>query len=155
MITENIRIRNATTKFRSEIIALLDILKLPVADLSVDLSHFYIATDKDRVAGVAGLEIHGTYGLLRSVAVHPEYRNQKIAEQLIRRLEEEARDLKLSAIYLLTETASGYFVVKGYNAIHRNEVPIVLQQSSEFSHVCPASAIVMKKTLMHADRAFQ
>jgi amino-acid N-acetyltransferase len=49
---------------------------------------------------------------------------------------------------LLTETAPGYFETKGYQQITRADVPEEVQQSSEFSHVCPQSAIVMKKIIL-------
>ena len=147
MITKNILIQSATPASRPAIIRLLEASKLPVEDLTPELSNFYIATDDDKLAGVAGLEIHGEYGLLRSLVVAPDYRNQKIADQLIRKLETTAKQMKLTTIYLLTETAPKYFSSKGFQTIHRNEVPPVLQQSSEFSHVCPASSIVMKKNV--------
>ena len=145
MMTTNILIEAAPPAAKPAIVRLLHDLKLPYEDL--EQSAFYIATADGELAGVAGLEIHGEYGLLRSVAVDPAYRNQKIADQLIRELEKHAKQNKLASIFLLTETAPKYFSSKGFQVIQRNEVPAVLQQSSEFSHVCPASAIVMKKTV--------
>jgi amino-acid N-acetyltransferase len=45
----------------------------------------------------------------------------------------------------LTETADKYFNKKGYRAIAREQVPEQIKASSEFNHVCPVSAVVMKK----------
>lgn len=94
-----------------------------------------------------GLEHYDGAGLLRSMVVHPAYRNRQIAERLVQQLEETASFSGITALYLLTETAEKYFSRKGYQTITRSEVPPLLMQSSEFSHVCPASATVMKKEL--------
>jgi amino-acid N-acetyltransferase len=57
------------------------------------------------------------------------------------------KTLGINWLYLLTETASEYFEAKGYERISREDAPAALSASSEFSHVCPVSAIVMKKPL--------
>jgi arsenate reductase len=133
--------------YRQEIISLLESQKLPVNDLPDDLNDFLVAIQNQKVVGVAGLEVYGNFGLLRSLAVHPEFRNAGIAQQLLQRIAEESRSKGLVTLYLLTETASAYFDRKGFLRISRDEVPPEVQQSSEFSHICPVSAIVMKKTL--------
>jgi len=51
------------------------------------------------------------------------------------------------AIYLLTETAKPYFEKRSYTIVERDNTPDVIRRSSEFSHVCPVTAVVMKKTL--------
>jgi amino-acid N-acetyltransferase len=145
MTTNNIIISTAIPAQREAIIQLLESARLPVADLPSDLSHFLVAISRNKVVGVIGLEIYGNCGLLRSLVIDHEYRNQHIAEKLIMHLEQHSKQLQLSTIYLLTETAPIYFSKKGFQTIQRDEVPSELQQSSEFSHVCPASAIVMKK----------
>ena len=53
----------------------------------------------------------------------------------------------LREIILLTETAPDYFAEKGFQQISRNEIAPEVQQSSEFSHVCPQSAIAMKREI--------
>jgi amino-acid N-acetyltransferase len=121
--------------------------KLPVSDLPASLENFLVAVDESGVIGVIGLEPYGRYGLLRSLAVKLGHRNQGIASKLLNRLEEFAAFNNLTAIYLLTETADKYFDLKGYKRITRMEMPPEVQQSSEFSFVCPQSAVVMKKNL--------
>jgi len=66
---------------------------------------------------------------------------------LVKTLEEQAIASGISDMYLLTETADKYFSKKGYHPINRDEVPTEVKASSEFSYVCPVSAIVMKKPL--------
>jgi len=133
--------------YRSDIIKLLSSEKLPTGDLPSSLDNFFAMRDGDKLIGVIGLEKYGDYGLLRSLAVNPNFRNQGIANKLVGQLEKLAVEKGLKAIFLLTETAPDYFSHKGYHIITRAEIPREVQQSSEFSHVCPHSAIAMKKEL--------
>jgi len=135
------------TNYREDIVALLSAEKLPVSDLPESLKNFLAVVESDELIGVIGLETYGHYGLLRSLAVHPNSRNQNIAGKLVAQLEKLAVSEGLKSIFLLTETAQDYFSRKGYQAISRAEMPSEVQQSSEFSHVCPQSAIAMKKDL--------
>lgn len=133
--------------YREKVIALLVEENLPVEDLPELLAGFIVAIENETIVGVAGLEVYGEYGLLRSLAVSADYRNKGIAGKLLQRILAKATLLPLKELYLLTETAPGYFGRKGFLQITRNEVPVEVMGSSEFSHVCPVSAIVMKKIL--------
>jgi amino-acid N-acetyltransferase len=133
---------------REDIVAILSAEKLPVDDLPEKLDTFLVATDNGQLVGVIGIEVYGAYGLLRSLAVLPDHRNKGIAGKLIDRLESVAKLNDLKEIYLLTETAPEYFAGKAFQKITRDEVPNEVKQSSEFSHVCPVSAIVMKKSIL-------
>ena len=65
------------------ILALLQSSNLPITDLTENhLSQFYVATDTNKIVGVAGLEIYDACGLLRSVAVADSHRNLHIAQKL-------------------------------------------------------------------------
>jgi amino-acid N-acetyltransferase len=140
-------VTKATSSQREPIINLLQTEKLPVDDLPASLDNFFVATDNDKVIGAIGLELYRDCGLLRSMVVNKEHRNKNIASQLVHQLEEYAASIGINCMYLLTETAADYFERRGYHRITREEVPKELQASSEFSHVCPVSAIVMKKPL--------
>jgi amino-acid N-acetyltransferase len=131
---------------RIEILSLLKAEKLPFEDLSNSLGNFLVAIEDNKVIGAIGLEQYENYGLLRSMVVSKKFRNQKIASSLVHHLEGLASAQGIECIYLLTETASEYFEKKGYQKISREKVPASIQASSEFSHICPASAIVMKKS---------
>ncbi|HEY4195660.1 MAG TPA: arsenic resistance N-acetyltransferase ArsN2 [Mucilaginibacter sp.] len=133
--------------YRDSVVALIAAERLPTEDLQATLENFRIAIQNDEVIGVAGLEIYGDYGLLRSLAVQPAHRDKGIASKLLKQIEALAGSKGLKAICLLTETAAAYFNKKGYSTITRGDVPTGVQGSSEFSHVCPQSAIVMIKNL--------
>jgi amino-acid N-acetyltransferase len=138
----------ATDQRRDQIINLLQSQKLPSEDLPLLLNDFYIALEEDKLIGVIGMERYSHYGLLRSMAVHPGYRNRHIAETLVNMLEDKAAATGITSMFLLTETAANYFERKGYDTITRDDVPNDLMGSSEFNHVCPESATVMKKQLI-------
>jgi amino-acid N-acetyltransferase len=141
------RIIKATEQSRNEIINLLKSNNLPAGDLPKELDEFYTAMDGQRIVGLIGMERYSHYGLLRSMVVHPDYRNKQIAKKLVQLLEQKAASSGIITMYLLTETAEKYFSRNNYQLITRKEVPEPLFRSSEFSHVCPVSATVMKKEL--------
>lgn len=141
------KIIQANQTHRSTIIELLKTEKLPVDDLPGNFDHFFVAIVDDIVVGAIGLEHYPPLGLLRSMVVREDYRNQKIAGTLVETLEKHASNLSIDSIFLLTETASTWFDKKNYQRVERTEVPDAIKQSTEFSSVCPVSAIVMKKTL--------
>jgi amino-acid N-acetyltransferase len=121
---------------------------LPNEDIILDhLDHFLILRDDDGLAGVVGLEIFGKCALLRSLAVTQSNRDKGFGTQLTKQAEVYARSKKVSALYLLTLTAEGFFAKQGYQKTDRNLVPTVLQQTTEFKNLCPASAVCMVKSL--------
>jgi amino-acid N-acetyltransferase len=132
---------------RAQIISLLEKENLPKDDLPAALENFFIAKDDDKIVGAIGLERYGNCGLLRSMVVDQQYRNRHIATELVQVLEAHATTLGVDEIFLLTETAASYFSKKGYQQISREEVPLEVQSSSEFSLVCPVSATVMRKSI--------
>ncbi|GGH07875.1 arsenic resistance N-acetyltransferase ArsN2 [Mucilaginibacter phyllosphaerae] len=133
--------------YRDDVIELLTAQNLPVSDLPGVLSNFYVATQNAQIAGVAGLEIYGNYGLLRSVAVHANSRGRGIAAALLDKIEGLAAKKQLNALYLLTETAADYFEQKGYEHIARMDIPDAIKESSEFKQVCPDTATAMQKSI--------
>lgn len=140
-------ILDETQPYKEKVIELLAAEKLPVADLPKTLDNFIVAIQDGLVVGVGGVEVYGNFGLLRSLATQSDYRGTGIAAKVLARLDKVSKLKGLTALYLLTETAPDYFERKGFVRIKRDEVPKEIQQSTEFSHVCPVSAIVMKKTL--------
>ena len=133
--------------YKEEAVALLSSEKLPTNDLPSTLKNFFVMIENKKLIGIIGLEIYGSYGLLRSLAVRADSRNQNIAGKLVEQIERLALAEGLKAVLLLTETATDYFSRKGYKVITRAEMPAEVRQSSEFSHVCPDSAKAMQKDL--------
>lgn len=125
--------------------SLLATNKLPSEDLSGDACTVFAATEGNKVIGAIGLEQYNQAGLLRSMVTDPDYRNQGIATQLVDAVFAAANREGITEMYLLTETAEHYFARKGFTAVSRDVAPEALRSSTEFSHVCPASAVFMKK----------
>jgi amino-acid N-acetyltransferase len=141
------KIIQANQTHRQAIIDLLTTEKLPIDDLTDNLAHFYVASIDGVIIGAIGLELYPPFGLLRSMVVQKDHRNQKVAAALVQTLEKHAFNLKVRSIYLLTETASTYFDKRNYQRVERRDVPDKIKGSTEFSSVTPVSAIVMKKSL--------
>ncbi|GAB4023998.1 arsenic resistance N-acetyltransferase ArsN2 [Spirosoma koreense] len=141
-----LHIENARPDEKESVVALLEQGDLLTEDLPEGLAQFLIAKDEETPVGVAGLETFGSVGLLRSVAVDPAHRGKGIAAKLIERILASAGASHLREIYLITMTAEGYFDRYGFTPVSRDSVPEAIQQTRQFSGLCPSSAIVMKRT---------
>ncbi len=130
----------------ADIRAICDLLNennLPSSDVADHLDHLIVAEDHDNLIAMGGYEDCGQYGLIRSFAVRPEYRGQRLAETIFAKLTEQARASGKQRFYLLTTTADAYFSRLGFVACHRDEVPDAIRSTQQFSDLCPASATVM------------
>jgi amino-acid N-acetyltransferase len=123
--------------------ALLKSSNLPADDLNFNKDLLVGYFEGNVLVGTGGLEVYGDYGLLRSLSVKLGIRGKSVGTNITEYLIDEAKRRKLKAIYLLTETARGFFVKKGFKDTARDSVPEPLKASSEFSHVCPTSATAM------------
>ena len=127
-------------------ITLLKISNLPTEDIA-DTTRLFAATDENTVAGTIGIEFYQDKALLRSLAVAEDKRSLGLGKELVDFIEQYAKANGANELVLLTTTAADYFKKRGYEVIERNDVPEEIKKSSEFSSVCPASAIVMSKKL--------
>jgi amino-acid N-acetyltransferase len=118
---------------------------LPADGVAERFGNYIVVRDEAEIVGLAGLEIYGRDGLLRSVAVDPEARGEGVGRQLVAAAEDLARRLDLAVVYLLTTTASGFFGKLGYVGCARETAPEGVRGSWEFQAGCPASAVLMKK----------
>lgn len=120
---------------------------LPADDLNMSRDLLVAYVEDGQMVGTGGLEVYGQYGLLRSLSVKLGTRGKALGSTLTSHLIDEGRRRGLRSIYLLTETARGFFQRKGFVDISRDQVPVELHASSEFSGVCPKTAVVMKLDL--------
>lgn len=121
--------------------------RLPTDGVPQDTALFVVAEDGGKVVGVAGLELHGAHGLVRSVAVSPALRGRRIASQLCDEVEKRAAALGARRLFLLTETAEKFFARRGYARLDRSLAPPEIAASREFSAICPDSATLMFREL--------
>lgn len=123
--------------------SLLKASNLPADDLNFNKDLLVGYFEGNVLVGTGGLEVYGEFGLLRSLSVKLGIRGKSVGTNITEYLIDEAKRKKLKAIYLLTETARGFFLRLGFNDVPRDSVPEPLKASSEFSHVCPTSASAM------------
>ena len=104
------KLRRARAEDLASVMALLMQCDLPTSDLKPDsMNGFQLAESGGQLIAVAGLENAGKSGLLRSVAVAPEWRRKGLAQTLIARCETEACCAGIETVFLLTMTAADYF----------------------------------------------
>jgi amino-acid N-acetyltransferase len=121
---------------------------LPADDIDLHLPNFFTAkSDDGRIIGVVGLEVYGRAGLLRSMAVEPDFRKQGIARALNERIFTKARLLGLHELYLLTITAVEYSSRLGFSRIERDSVPQSILNTAEFRTLCPKTAVCFYKRM--------
>ncbi|MDR6392600.1 arsenic resistance N-acetyltransferase ArsN2 [Paraburkholderia phenoliruptrix] len=143
------KIRPAESEDLDAIKALLVESELPVADVNAALvMDFLVAEDAGgKIVGSVGLERFGNHALLRSLAVSSTTRGSGLGRSLMAHAEGTARSCGISQLWLLTTTAADFFRRGDYAAANRNTAPDELQASTQFSLLCPATAVCMKKEL--------
>ena len=120
---------------------------LPLDGLDDHVTTLLVARQDDIVVGAAALEVYRDGALLRSLAVAAELRGRGLGRDLTDAAIRMARELDVAALYLLTTTAERFFPKFGFQRIERGDVPPSVRESVEFRSACPASAVVMAKTL--------
>jgi len=121
--------------------------KLDSSDLNQPNIRLFRAEENGELIGVGGIEIFGDQALLRSVAVGDKFHGKGFGTEVVNQIERISKVSGISALYLLTTTARGFFESRGYQLIHRDEFPEELKQTAQYSGLCPVSAICMKKVL--------
>lgn len=137
------KINNATSKDLADIQRILEASGLPAEDCGPYMANFFIAEEDTRLVGVGGLELMGVDGLVRSIAVMPDYRGRGIGRELYRHIADRAIRLGVRRLYLLTETAERYFSNLGFVPVARNNTPATIAGTRQFRELCPQSATVM------------
>ena len=127
--------------------ALLRGSKLPTVGAREHLGDFFVAEGDGLVVGVNGLERYADGALLRSAAVSTGWRGRGVGDALVRALLAHARALGVGPLFLLTETAEGWFPRFGFVRVARDDVPAGVKASVEFTGACPASAAVFRRAL--------
>lgn len=125
---------------------MLNYESLPASDLDESsLEKILVCRDDKGVVAVVGLEALGRVALLRSLVVDWEMRGQGLGVQLTKAAEALASRAGVESIYLLTTTAEEFFRAQGYRLLARSEAPLAIQSTTQFSELCPSSAVLMVK----------
>jgi len=116
---------------------------LPVADLTNEID-FYIEKENNQIIAVGGLELVGHNVIMRSIAVSENYKGKGLGTKITQHLLDTAKKHNLGSVFILTLTAEKYFPKFGFIRIERESAPEAIKRSSEFTTVCPDSAVLMK-----------
>lgn len=115
--------------------------ELPVEGLLDQFPAGYVVARRGhRIVGAAGLEVHGSAGVLRSIVVAASERGTGLGVVLTADRLVAARERKLEAVYLLTTTAADFYDRFGFRPFPRAEVPDPVASCPEFASICPSSA---------------
>jgi amino-acid N-acetyltransferase len=146
-MADSFKLRCARTDDLQRIQSLLAACELPTADIKSHLAQFVIAERDGELGAVGGLELYGRVGLLRSIAVTPSQRRTGLATRLCRELMARATEQGVRELYLLTDTAEGFFARLSFTRVDRDAAPAAIQTTREFRELCAESSILMRRLL--------
>lgn len=117
---------------------------LPADDVEGEGPLFWRFERDDVPVGFAGIEVHGTDAVLRSLITLPPVRQQGIGGAMIDKMEVEARARGANAIYLLTRDFVAFFAKLGYAPCGRERLPPAIASAGPFAqpHFADATAMV-------------
>jgi len=142
-----VHIRHAGQGELAKICRFLEDNGLPTSGVDKCVENFVVAQDRNGSwVGVAGLEVYGKSGLLRSVAVDGRFRGMGQGRALVNAVLGNAKSKGIETVYLLTDNAESYFGGLCFECVDRKDVDETVKASVEFGEMC-ASAVVMRKTL--------
>jgi len=127
--------------------SLLKKTDLPYEDIDLGRQDSTIAVHGAKIIGIVGLEPYGETGLLRSLAVEDACRGRGLGRALVTEMTRRAKDRGIKQLYLLTLTADRFFEREGFERISRESMPEAIQNTTEFTSICPVSSVCMKKEI--------
>ncbi|MHA1908683.1 MAG: arsenic resistance N-acetyltransferase ArsN2 [Candidatus Thorarchaeota archaeon] len=148
---EELLVNQASSDDLSGIEFLLKEAQLPIEGIEPHIDDFIVVTSPEValgpevIIGCVGLEVYRESALLRSLAVHPDLRKNGLGSRLVDLATGNAKRKGVEILYLLTDTAEDFFKRRGFSWIDRSKVPEELQQSIEFTKLCPDAPCLMKQ----------
>ncbi len=149
MDCEGVSINPAEPGDLGDILTLLSAVELPHEGVAEHLGGFLVARDGEgRLAGMIGLERHGSTGLLRSAAVAPGLQRTGLGSCLTSALLRIAQGEGVEKVVLLTTTAREFFARRfGFSETDRAEFDGQLSGSPEWRLPRCSSAVCMSLDL--------
>lgn len=124
---------------------LLAAAQLPTTDLDQANPLFNVAKMEGVIVGCIGFQALGnSIYLLRSFAVTETHQGHGIGGHLLQHTMREASFSKVRDIFLLTTTAKSFFEARGFRIVVRETLPDEVRRCSEFTCLCPSTAVCMK-----------
>jgi N-acetylglutamate synthase-like GNAT family acetyltransferase len=138
-----------------DVVRLLDQVALPRDGVREHFGGFVVARNEaGQLVGCAGIERHGKTGLLRSVAVAPDWQGRGLGYRLTAFALDTAPWDDVEEVVLLTTTARDFFVEKfGFEAADRRDYDERLAASPEWNLPRCSSAAFLRRPLFGKGRA--
>jgi amino-acid N-acetyltransferase len=97
--------------------------------LEMEIGRFLVLEHDRIIVGCAALYPFSNdhAGELACLAVHPDYRNAGAGEQLLRRIESEARRQQIERLFVLTTRATHWFIEHGFAEAGVDQLPAARQ----------------------------
>lgn len=127
--------------------ALLHDAGLPFEDVASGQQQFVVAIVEGDLVGCVGLEVFGSAGLMRSLAVSEPHRGSGLGSALFERIVGDAKGRGLHHLFLLTTSAAPFFAQRGFVPADRSATPEAMSQSAQFASLCPSTAECMTMPL--------
>ena len=150
------RIEPANPGHAAGIAVLLEQAGLSHSGVASSLSGFLVAVEdhptsssdlSSRVVGTVCIEQYDDEALLRSLAVSAETRGRGLGARLVQAAVDSALGLGCTRVVLLTTDATAFFSRHGFVEIDRAGFESPVTRSGQYRSECPASAVVMTRTL--------
>ncbi|WP_117593477.1 arsenic resistance N-acetyltransferase ArsN2 [Haloprofundus halophilus] len=143
-MSRNLSVRPASKSALDSVASMLRRAGLPADDVRTAPAQFFVAAVDGETVGVSGVELHGDAALLRSVTVEADARGRGYGRVLAAAAADHAAERDVETLYLLTETAAGYFESLGFRRCERDDAPAPIRETTQFADLCPESAVCMR-----------
>lgn len=120
---------------------------LPIDDLAEPGRRFFRFADALGPIGFIGWEATGEAALLRSLVVVPARRGQGWSPVLLDWALKRMAEDNIGDAWLLTTTIPDLAAKAGFAPVARDRAPPVIRDSRQFRGLCPATAILMQRSL--------
>ncbi|MGM4986635.1 arsenic resistance N-acetyltransferase ArsN2 [Rhizobium sp. 11_C7_N12_5] len=120
---------------------------LPIDDLTDAGRSFFRFSRDGETVGFGGLELYGEAALLRSIVVLSDRQGFGFGHAITLGLLNQAHRTGAGAAYLLTESTAPFFQSLGFRPIARDEAPSEILTTRQAASLCPASAVLMVRSL--------
>ncbi len=91
--------------------------------IEAEYQHFIVSDRDGTIVSCAALYPYENQGELACLATHPEYRDGKRGEILLKAIEAKAKQLGLESIFVLTTNTAHWFVERGFAEISVDKLP--------------------------------
>lgn len=144
-----VTITKASPAVLDNVFSLLRVVDLPHEGVKEHFENFFVAVDgTGKIIGCIGLECYAKIGLLRSLAVRPDYQRHKLGTRLTLALLDTAAKDGITEVVLLTTTAKDFFAKTfRFREAKRTRYNKALKDSPEWNLPRCSSAVFMKLAL--------